>query len=44
MNPKLLSKGKWLGPKNTVRGNWSTIKEGRRIESENIKVYDGVTL
>lgn len=33
MNPKLLSKGKLLGPKNTVTGNWSTIKEGKTIES-----------
>lgn len=44
MNPKLLSEGKLLGPKNPVTGNWSTIKEGRTIESENMKAYDGVTL
>lgn len=44
MNPKILSKGRLLGPKKIVTGNWSTIKEGRTIERENMKVYDGVTL
>lgn len=44
MTPKILNKGKLLGPKKTVTGNWSPMKEGRTIESENMKVYDGVTL